>query len=204
MEHELQGETVNPRGFGGKEDPDQGAEKASPEEQQDYEMLTIRARKMMFGDGKDQILKMMGSSESPAKGIGQAASMLVKSLISSSKEQGREIGPDAAINAGSYIASELNDLGKSNGIFQYDSPQDEEKELKDAVLWGVKLYGDGMIEGGELTSEMTDLAKKTVVESINEEAKNGKLPKKNEMAQAVGDAVQQPQGIISGAMQSGA
>jgi len=203
MEHELEGETTNPRGFGGKEDPDQGAEKASPEEQQDYEMLTIRARKMMFGDGKDQILKMMGSSEAPAKGIGQAASMLVKSLISSSKEQGRDIGPDAAINAGSFIASELNELGKANGIFKYDTPQDEEKELKDAVLWGVKLYGDGMIESGEVTVEMSNLAKKQVVEEINKEAESGSLPKKNKMSQAVNNAVEQPQGIVAGAMQSG-
>jgi len=202
MEHILKGETEKPRGFGGREDPESGEIKASPDEQQDFEMLTIRSRKMMFGEGKDQILKMMGSSESPAKGIGQAASMLIKSLMTSSKEQGREIGPEAAMNAGSLVASELNDLGKANGIFQYDTPDDEEKELKDAVLWGVKLYGDGMVAAGELTPEMTGLAKKQVVESINEEAKSGALPKKKAMASAVGEAIAptaQP-GIVNNAV----
>ncbi len=204
MEHDFEGTTENPRGFGGREDPDQEQEKATPDEQQDFEMLSVRSRKMMFGEGKDQILKMMGSSESPSKGMGQAASMLIKSLISSSKEQGREIGPDAALNAGGSVIDDLNELGKANGVFQYDSPDDEEQEMKDAIAWGVKLYGDGMIANNELTPEMSDMAKKEVVASINEDAKNGSLPKKSKMAESVGAAVEQPMGgIVNNEMNTG-
>jgi len=202
MEEPLQGTTNNPRGFGGTPDPQTEDEKlqASPEEQQDYEMLVIRGRKIIFGEGKDKILEMMGSSEEPAKGLGQAASMIVKSLTSAAKEQGREIGADAAINAGTVIVSELNELAVANGIFKYESEQDEDPEIKDGVLWGVKLYGDGMIQSGELTPEIQESAISQVTAAIQEDAQ--KNPQKTPMASAVGEAVA-PAGIVGGAMTEG-
>jgi len=204
MDEPLQGKTENPRGFGGTPDPVTEDEKlqASPEEQQDYEMLVVRGRKMIFGENKDDLLELMGSSEAPAKGLGQAASMIVKSLTSAAKEQGRDIGPDAAINAGTVIVNELNELAVANGVFKYESAKDEEDEIKDGVLWGVKLYGDGMVQNGELTPEISASAKQQVTEGIREDAQQN--PKKKKMASAVSEAMNpQPPGIIDGAMKSG-
>ena len=206
MEGMLESGTENPRGFGGTEDPasQEEMEQATPEEQQDYDLLTIRARKMMFGKGKEKILTLLGSSESPAKGIGKAGSMLMKSLIQSSKQQGRIISPEAAVNAGASIAEDLNDLAKANGVFQYDSPEEEEKELSNGVLYGVKLYGDGMIQDGELTPEISDLAKKQVQEGIAEEETQAGTPKKTKVASAVGEAMNpMPEGLIGGQMKAG-
>ncbi len=205
MEEPLQGTTENPRGFGGTPDPVSEDEKlqATDEEQEDYEMLVIRGRKIIFGENKEDLLEMMGSSEAPAKGLGQAASMIVKSLTSAAKEAGRDIGADAAINAGTMIVSELNELAVANNVFQYESQEDEDKEIKEGVLWGVKLYGDGMVESGELTPEITQAAKQQVTQGISEE--NTKNPQKTKMASAVGEAVNQPpQGIVGRAMQGGA
>lgn len=204
MEESLQSTTENPRGFGGAPDPvtDEEKNKASPDEQQDYEMLIIRGRKIIFGENKESLLEMMGSSEAPAKGLGQAASMIIKSLTSAAKEQGRDIGPDAAINAGTIIVTELNELAVANGVFKYESEKDEDEEIKDGVLWGVKLYGDGMIQGGELTPEITQAAKSQVTQGIQENERKG--PKKNKMASAVGEAMNPQPGIIGGAMTEGA
>lgn len=202
MEHPLEGTTQDPRSFGGAPDPvsDEEREQASPEEQEDYELLVVRSRKMMFGKGKEKILTLLGSSESPAKGIGKAGAMLIKSLIQSSKEQGRVISPEAAVNAAASVAEDLNELAKANGVFTYDSPEDEEKELKEGVLWGVKLYGDGMIESGELSQEISKLAQEQVKGKIAEELAQG--PQKTKVAQAVGEAVNpKPQGLIGGAME---
>lgn len=198
--------TENPRGFGGTPDPELGTNEdgevqATEEEQQNYEMLVIRGRKIMFGKGKENILKMLGSSETPAQGIGKVGSMLLKSLVQSAKQQGREIGAEVALNAAPEIAEDLNDLAKVNKVFQYDSPEDEEKELADAMLWGVKYYGDGMISANEITPEMQSQAREQVRQGIAEEQAAG--PKKTPIAAAVGNAVNQPPGIVGGAAGGG-
>jgi len=204
MEGMLESGTEKPRGFGDTADPvsEEEREQATPEEQMDYDLLTIRARKMMFGKGKEKILTLLGSSESPAKGIGKAGSMLMKSLIQSSKQQGRIISPEAAVNAGASIAEDLNDLAKANNVFQYDSPEEEEKELSNGVLYGVKLYGDGMLQDGELTPEISDLAKKQVQEGIAEEEAQAGTPKKTKVAEAVSEGMNpKPPGLINGVME---
>jgi len=202
MEGMLEGATENSRGFGGTADPvsEEEMEQATPEEQQDYDLLTIRARKMIFGKGKEKILELLGASESPAKGLGKAGSMLMKSLIQSAKAQGRDVSPEAAVNAGASIAEDLNDLAKANGVFQYDSPEEEEKELSEGVLYGVKLYGDGIIQDGELTPEMSNLAKKQVQEGIAEEGAQG--PQKTKVAEAGSEGMNpKPPGLINGVME---
>jgi len=54
MDGKIEDTTENPRSFGDTPDPvsEEEMERATPEEQQDYDLLTIRARKMMFGKGK--------------------------------------------------------------------------------------------------------------------------------------------------------
>jgi hypothetical protein len=202
MEGMLESGTEKTRGFGDAVTPDEDQEQATPDEQMDYDLLTIRARKMMFGKGKDKILTLLGSSEAPAKGIGKAGSMLMKSLIQSSKQQGRNISPEAAVNAGASIAEDLNDLAKANGVFQYDSPEEEEKELADGVLWGIKLFGDGMIQDGELTPEISELAKTQVQDGIaEEEAQGGGIPQKTKVSDAVSKGMNPaPAGLVAGEM----
>jgi len=199
--------TENPRGFGGASSPvDDGPARATPEEQQDYELIAIRSRKMIFGPGKEKILEMLGSSESPAKGMGKVASMLIKSLVDSGKQQGREISPDAAINAGAVVLDDLNKLGKAKDVFQYDDQESEDKELQDAMLWGVKFYGDGMIAEGEVTPEIKNMARKQVKEGIAEEMSAGPKPKKMATAvnQAVNDQAMASPGLVGSAMKEGA
>jgi len=201
MEGMLESGTENPRGFGDTVTPDEDQEQATPDEQQDYDLLTIRARKIIFGKGKEKILQLLGSSESPAKGLGKTGSMLMKSLIQSAKAQGRDVSPEAAVNAGAAIADDLNELAKVNNVFQYDSPEEEEKELSEGVLYGVKIYGDGMIADGELTPEISDLAKKQVQQGIAEEEAQAGTPKKTKVAEAVSEGMsQQPPGLINSKM----
>lgn len=197
----LENTTENPRRFeAGEEVIDESAEseQATPQEQEDYDLLSVRGRKIIFGEGRESILEMLGSSETPAKGIGEVAAMIMKSLVSSAEQSGREISPDAAIEAGGDIVLDLNDLAKANGVFQYDSEEDETSELADAVLWGVKFYGDGMIQSGELTPEMQQIAQQEVDRAIAEEQAAG--PQKTPIAAGVGQAMAPPGGLVGDAM----
>ena len=106
----MQDATDTPRGFGDTEMSDEDSEQPTEAEQMDFDLLTVRARKMIFGQGKDNILKMLGSGESPAKAIGQVGAIILKTLMLAAKQSGREISADAAVNAAAEIAGDLNEL----------------------------------------------------------------------------------------------
>ena len=193
MENFITEETTDERAFGGKDDLPEpetnelGQEEATEDEQLDNDLIVTRARKMMFGKGRDNILKMLGSSESPAQGIGKVSAMLVRSLVQAAKAGGRNISEEAALNAGFEIGEDLNDLGKANGVFEYDSEEDELRELQDASLWGVKFYGDEQLANNEITPEMQQAATQQMQEGIATE--KGSKMKRNPVAAGVKEAV---------------
>lgn len=211
MEPNFPNQTENPRGFGGTDDPEpelneDGTINATEDEQMQYDLLTVRARKMMFGPAKDDVLEMLGSSESPAQGIGQAGAMIMKALWMGAKESGMDIDSDTMIEAGSEIADDLNELGKAEGIFEYDDQASEDAEMEDALMYGVKNYGDGMVEGGEITPEMMSEAQQQVAEGIESEGgpkassttQNQQTPIAQGVSQAVAPAAPPPQGGLVG------
>ena len=185
-------------------DTEAEGEEATPEEQMDFDMLTVRARKMIFGKGRENILKTLGTAETPAKGMGRIGATIMKSLVSAAKDAGREISPDAAVAAAPEILQDLVDVAKSNKIFEFDTPEDEEKALTDAILWGVKYYGDGEIANGEITPQMREQAKQQVQAGLA--AEQARAPQKKPVAAGVEQAMtppEKPAGLVSGAMQGG-
>jgi len=179
-----------------------GEEIPTEDEQLDYDLLTVRAQKIMFGSGRENILTMLGSSESPAKGLGKTASMLVKSLMESAKQSGRKIDGNTAIHAGAEIVEDLSALAKSAGVFEYDSPEEEKKQMEDAMLWGVKFYGDGMVASGEITPEFQSLAKKQMEEGLEKEGAMAPKPKEDGVASAVKEGIASG-GMVNNATQGG-
>ena len=206
--------TENPRGFGGTPDPEEpanadGSVNATEEEQMQHDLLATRARKMIFGPAKEDILTMLGASEAPSKAMGEAGAMIMKSLWTAAKEGGMEIPSDVVIEAGTEVVDDLNELGKSAGVFKYDDKKSEDSELEQAMLWGVKYYGDGLVTGGEISPEMMQEAQQLTAEGIEEEG-GPKAPQQTPIAAGVGQAMQQgaPQGappppsggLVAGAM----
>ncbi len=188
---------INPRGFGEGSEPEPIDEDIATEtEQQDYDLLTVRARKVIYGTGKENILRMLGSSASPAEGMGKTGAMIIKSLVQSGKQGGRDMAPSAILESGGDVIDDLNELAKANAVFQYDTPEDEERELADAMLWGVKFYGDGMMSAGEITPEMQDSARQEVQAGMAEEqgmsAAPPAPPAPSPVAAGVNSALRQP------------
>ena len=200
MEPNFPDETENPRGFGGTPDPEpeaneDGSINATEEEQMQYEMLAVRSRKMIFGPAKENVLKMLGASESPAKGMGEAGAMILKSLIDAAATKGTEISVEVGTEAGTEVIDDLNELGKSAGIFEYDDKESEVKEMQDALLWGVKFYGEAM----NVSPEMKKQAQALTVEGLASEQPQTKK-KSDPIAEGVSQAMK-PQGLVSGNMQ---
>lgn len=205
----IEGTTENPRKFENGEsqyvEPNENGEvQASPEEQQDYDLLVTRARKMIFGKSKEKVLQVLGSSETPAKGMGMAGAMIARTLVKSSEEQGRQINADVVTNAGIEIVQDLNDLAVVNNVFKYDSPEDENNEMSDALLWGVKFYNDQAKAAGEITPEMQKEAQTLVQQGIQEEQSGGGRMQKKPIPQGVNQAMNpKPPGLVGGAMSGG-
>ncbi len=167
--------TEQPRAFGNTPEPTDDNQ-PTEDEQMNYDLLAVRARKMMYGNSKDKILQLLGTGKQPAQSLGQTAAMIVRSLMTSAKQSGREIGGDVAINAGMEIIEDLNDLAKAKGVFKYDSPEEEKQQLEDAVLYGVKYYGDAAIQAGDITPEMQAEAKQMMQDGIAQEQATKKTP----------------------------
>lgn len=202
-------ETERPRGFGGTPDPEpatneDGDELATPEEQANYDLLVIRSRKMIYGPAQDDVLELLSAAESPAQGMGQAGSMILKSLVSSARESGREIDGSVVLAAGAEVVQDLNDLAKAKGVYEYDAPKDEEQQVTDALMWGAKYYGDGALASGELTPEMRAQAQKQMQEGLAAEKGQQVDPpvtaQPTKIAQGVNQAMSPPPGIVGGQM----
>lgn len=197
---DIQDKTENPRGFDevpdtGPQMNEAGEEIPTEEEQQDYDMLVARARKMMYGPSKDNILEAMGNAARPSKAMGNIAAMLLKSLMNSAKTKGREIDPNTVLEAGAEVVEDLNELGKSKGIFKYDSDEDELAEMEDAMLWGVKAFGEDMMAKGEITPALQQQAQAAAQQGMTEEMATQMKPAAAGVKQAMN-----PGGIIAGQM----
>jgi hypothetical protein len=197
--------TEKPRGFGGTPDPEpetneDGSVNASEEEQMQYDLLTVRARKMIFGRKKNEVLKLLGAADSPAESMGRTGALLLKGLIDAAASKGMKINSDVGTEAGAEIVEDLNELGKSAGVFTYDDKESEVKEVEDALLWGVKFYGEAMQSGKQLTPELQKEAQVLTVEGLAEEQGQSPQKKPNAIADGVSQAMAPQQGLVGGSM----
>jgi hypothetical protein len=193
--------TENPRGFGGTSTPEpetneDGSINATEDEQMQYEMLAVRARKIIYGKKKEKVLELLGVGESPAESMGRTGAMLLKGLVDAAAGRGVDINSDVGLEAGADIVEDLNELGKSAGVFKYDDEESEVKEVSDALLWGVKFYGEGM----KLTPELQKEAQVLTVEGLAEEQGQSPQKKPNPIADGVSQAMAPQQGLVGGSM----
>jgi hypothetical protein len=164
-----------------------GSVNATEEEQLQYDMIVSRAIKMIHGKGQDNILKTLGSSETPSQGIGQVTAQLITALSQSAKEGGMKISDDVLQNAGMEIIEELSELAENKGVYQYDSPEEEKQELADSALWAMRHYEQQRLQSGEVGPEEQDRMKADI---------------QKEMASEQGESA--PEGIVSGQVMSNA
>ena len=146
-----------------------GSVNATEEEQTQYDLIVARAIKMIHGKGMDNILKTLGSAETPAQGIGQVTAQIVTTLKQSAKEGGMQISDDVLQNAGMEIIEELSELAENKGVYQYDSPEEEESEMADAALYAIRNYEQQRMKSGEVGPEEQDKMKADIQKEIANE-----------------------------------
>lgn len=158
METPAINEAEQPRAFGDTPEVEPETNKdgqviATQEEQENYDMVVARAIKIIYGEGQDDILKLMGSSETPAEGMGRATANIIRVVQQSAKENKREISTETLMYAGMEIIQELSEHGKEQGIFTYDDDDDELTQIQDAGMYATQFYGKAQEANGEIPQE---------------------------------------------------
>lgn len=148
---------------------DKGEVVASEEEQQAYDMVVSRGIKIIYGQGKDDILKLMGASESPGQGMGRVVANIVSVIYNQAKENGKEVPDDVLMHAGFELIQELSEYGTTKGVFEYENDKEEEQEIQDAVMWATKYFGESQQAAGKITPEMKQQAGMQVQKGLEEE-----------------------------------
>jgi len=142
---------------------------ASEEEQENYDMIVSRAIKVIHGEGQDDILKMMGSSETPAEGMGRVTANVIRVVYQSAKQAKRNITPEVLMYAGMEIIQELSEFGQARGIFEYEDEDDEAAQIQDAGLYATQFYGKAEQDAGEISPQMKGQAQQKMAEEVEKE-----------------------------------
>jgi len=142
---------------------------ASQEEQENYDMIVSRAIKIIHGEGQDDILKLMGASESPAEGMGRVTADIIRVIYQSAKEGQRDITPEVLMYAGVEIIQELSEFGQARGVFEYEDTDEEATQIQDAGMYATQFYGKAEQAAGEIPPEMKSQAQQKVASEIEKE-----------------------------------
>lgn len=174
---------------------------ATDEEQDTYDMIVARALSFMHGEGQKNILKMLGSGETPAKSLGQATANIAQMMYKSATEGGREVTSETLINAAAEIMEELNDMGQAAGVFKYENEQESEEQLDDGMGWAMKYYGDMDLQSGAITPEWQEEAQGQVKEGVAKE--QIKMKAVDEGVKKAINTPQEKRGMVKSAMGAG-
>jgi hypothetical protein len=171
------------------EQPEEGEEQsnASPEEQEQYDMVMTAALSMIYGDQSlpTVVEKLASDKEELGKAIGHTAAMILMSIKGGVERQGREVSGDILFNAGQEVVSELIEVAISSKLM--DESQTDQI-LEQALTEGMRVFGEA-----ELKSP--NAAQKQAAAKQEMAGMQGGQP---QGAQPQGA---QPQGIIAGVMQ---
>lgn len=143
----------------------EGGEEASPnvtpEEQSMYDSLVNAALDMIYVDGNsfEQILSKIKNEtqgQGLAFGIGHTAAMILRSIVSGIKQQGKEVPEDILLPAGQEVVAELVEVCVRAGLAK---PSDEEQLNAEAMMNGVQEYGKAAQASGEIDPATQEQAK---------------------------------------------
>lgn len=107
--------TREPRVEGGEREADPESGTSS---QEDYDKVVMAASEVMFGQGKNQVLQMMGNmKDQPDQAIADTASLLIMQI---DEKMGGAMAEDVMIAAAAEVAEELGALAVASNLFPVD------------------------------------------------------------------------------------
>ncbi len=148
---EIKGDVPNL--FTSQEVEDENSREPSPQEQDDYDLITLRGMEIIHapktGDAIIESLKKPNMET--AQAIGETAAQLYKFIKQSSASQQKELSPEAMRNAFVMeLIPALIDLGASQGLWEINGEKDWEQLHQSASIIAADAVGRAMMKDGSL------------------------------------------------------
>jgi hypothetical protein len=148
---------------------DLGVQQATPEEQEQYDMIVGSAFNMVYDEKMlSQITTVLEGGGDPKAGLARAASLVLTKVLKSAKQSGQEFDGGVIFHAGTEIFEDLAELSKEAGIHDFTQDPDE---LEGAYFLALDQLRVDMQEAGMLNTE----AAKADFAQLQEMDANGKL-----------------------------
>jgi hypothetical protein len=120
----------------------------TPEEQQEYELFVSKGQELIYGDSFDSILERLRADEDPVQALANTIVQVVRRLVVSSRDAGKDFAGDLVYQGGSELIEDLANTMDAAGIHTFT-----EQELEKTLYVALDLYRDIEIEEGELDQE---------------------------------------------------
>lgn len=143
-------------------DDDDGEEESpnvTPEEQRLYDTVVLAAQSLIYADvSRKMVVQKLRDEgrENPAFAIGHTAAMLMLSIRGNAEDQGVEIPDDILLAAGQEIVADLLDIAQAARLV---TKADRDKVYEQAVLEGVRAFGEDELRNKRITPELQSKAK---------------------------------------------
>lgn len=126
----------------------------TPEEQAAYDKVVVGAQAMIWSDetmpailGK---LRDFARQKGPAFAIGHTAAMILASQRANAEEAGEKLDDELLLEAGTEVVAELLEIAVAAKLVK---PADQERVFNEAVLEGVRVFGEDDLKEGRITPE---------------------------------------------------
>lgn len=156
---------------------DEDGEAASPEEQAQYDQITVKALSFINSEeGLTAVLqKMSAPGQEPFEALAQTAVMIVETIEKQAQAAKVDLSPDAVFHAAAdAIIPELLEIGQAGGVLPEMSEQDEQDLMGMALYEGLRIKGEETLagpDGGAVSQQAGDF----LAQQVAAEADRGEL-----------------------------
>jgi hypothetical protein len=130
--------------------------KATSAEQAQYVQIMLRSGEIIHGTASDTLIEKMNNPNVPVhEAVGDVAAMIAKTVVQSMKAAGEEPDVEAVLTAGQdYVIPQLFEIGQVAKVIPQMPQEEEQEEMKLALLHAESVYGNQLArEGGLPTDE---------------------------------------------------
>ena len=123
---------------------------ATEQEQAQYEQIILMAGKMIHGPKSDRIIEQMNDPQRPVhETVGDVAAQIGGVIIGSMEAAGEEADVVTVLTAAEdYLIPELFEIGEAAGVLPQMEEEEEQEEMKMAILHAQSKYGNKMVSEG--------------------------------------------------------
>jgi len=114
-----------------------------------YLVMVSNAKEYLYGSGEQQVLEQLSGGEDIAMEAAKITVDLMKQLLGTAQEAGKQIEPGILFEVAADIVNEQFNIAMANGVWEPTSDKDAEETQSKALVYAAKMYAEEMAQNGE-------------------------------------------------------